>query len=104
NPTGRQNFLQTDASINHGNSGCPLENSLGQLMGINTQSADKRNEGETPERIAFAIAFQFATNNRDKVRLVVPCIPMHTWSWRSQWSPNTYDRCGAGGKMRGGGG
>jgi DegS peptidase. Serine peptidase. MEROPS family S01B len=34
NPTGRQNFLQTDASINHGNSGGALINSLGELMGI----------------------------------------------------------------------
>ena len=29
NPTGRQNFLQTDASINHGNSGGALANCIG---------------------------------------------------------------------------
>ncbi|ELV50609.1 periplasmic serine peptidase DegS, partial [Escherichia coli 99.1775] len=61
NPTGRQNFLQTDASINHGNSGGALVNSLGELMGINTLSFDKSNDGETPEGIGFAIPFQLAT-------------------------------------------
>ncbi len=63
NPTGRQNFLQTDASINHGNSGGALVNSLGELMGINTLSFDKSNDGETPEGIGFAIPFQLATKN-----------------------------------------
>ncbi len=43
NPTGRQNFLQTDASINHGN------------------------DGETPEGIGFAIPFQLATKIMDKL-------------------------------------
>ena len=67
NPTGRQNFLQTDASINHGNSGGALVNSLGELMGINTQSFDKSNDGETPEGIGFAIPFQLATKIMDKL-------------------------------------
>jgi serine protease DegS len=65
-PTGRQNFLQTDASINHGNSGGALVNSLGELMGINT-SFDKSNDGETPEGIGFAIPFQLATKIMDKL-------------------------------------
>ena len=65
NPTGCQNFLQTDASINHGNSGGALVNSLGELMGINTLSFDKSNDGETPEGIGFAIPFQLATKLLD---------------------------------------
>ena len=52
---GHQNFLQTDASINHGNSGGALVNTLGELVGINTLSLDKSNDGETPEGIGFAI-------------------------------------------------
>ena len=67
NPTGRQNFLQPDASINHGNSGGALVNSLGELMGINTLSFDKSNDGETPEGIGFAIPFQLATKIMDKL-------------------------------------
>ncbi|SCC44115.1 outer membrane-stress sensor serine endopeptidase DegS [Kosakonia oryziphila] len=67
NPSGRQNFLQTDASINHGNSGGALVNSLGELMGINTLSFDKSNDGGTPEGIGFAIPFQLATKIMDKL-------------------------------------
>ncbi|WP_313048829.1 outer membrane-stress sensor serine endopeptidase DegS [Atlantibacter subterraneus] len=67
NPSGRQSFLQTDASINHGNSGGALVNSLGELMGINTLSFDKSNDGETPEGIGFAIPTQLATKIMDKL-------------------------------------
>lgn len=67
NPTGRQNFLQTDASINHGNSGGALVNSLGEMMGINTLSFDKSNDGETPEGLGFAIPTQLATKIMDKL-------------------------------------
>mgnify|MGYP000880831978 CR=1 FL=1 len=67
NPTGRQNFLQTDASINHGNSGGALVNSLGELVGINTLSFDKSNDGETPEGLSFAIPVQLATKIMDKL-------------------------------------
>ncbi|MCU5773456.1 outer membrane-stress sensor serine endopeptidase DegS [Erwiniaceae bacterium BAC15a-03b] len=66
-PSGRQNFLQTDASINHGNSGGALINSLGELMGINTLSFDKSNDGETPEGIGFAIPTALASKIMDKL-------------------------------------
>ncbi len=66
-PSGRQNFLQTDASINQGNSGGALVNSLGELVGINTLSLDKSNDGETPEGIGFAIPTILATKVMDKL-------------------------------------
>jgi len=65
--SGRQNFLQTDASINQGNSGGALINSLGELMGINTLTFDKSNDGETPEGIGFAIPTALATKIMDKL-------------------------------------
>lgn len=39
--TGRQTFLQTDVSINRGNSRGALVNSVGELIGINTLTFDK---------------------------------------------------------------
>ncbi|SFN26880.1 serine protease DegS [Izhakiella capsodis] len=66
-PSRYQNFLQTDASINRGNSGGALINSLGELMGINTRSFDKSDNGETPEGIGFAIPTGLAVKIMDKL-------------------------------------
>jgi serine protease DegS len=65
--SGRQNFLQTDASINQGNSGGALVNTLGELMGINTLSFDKSSNGETPEGLGFAIPTALATKVMEKL-------------------------------------
>lgn len=66
-PDIRQRFLQTDASINKGNSGGALVNSLGELVGINTLSLDKSTNGETPEGIGFAIPTDMATKIMEKL-------------------------------------
>jgi serine protease Do len=51
-----QNYLQTDASINHGNSGGPLCNIRGQVIGMNT-AISTPNEGSIG--IGFAIPINF---------------------------------------------
>jgi 2-alkenal reductase len=50
-----QGLIQTDAAINNGNSGGPLINSLGQIIGINTLVVRNTNEGNVAEGLGFAI-------------------------------------------------
>jgi len=50
-----QGLIQTDAAINNGNSGGPLINSLGQVVGINTLVVRSTNEGNVAEGLGFAI-------------------------------------------------
>ncbi len=65
--TRRQNFLQTDASINQGNSGGALVNTQGELVGINTLTFDKSDFGITPEGLGFAIPTKLATTIMHKL-------------------------------------
>lgn len=66
-PYRRQNFIQTDASINYGNSGGALVNSLGELIGINTLSITKNNLTEISEGLGFAIPTALATKIMGKL-------------------------------------
>jgi 2-alkenal reductase len=50
-----QGLIQTDAAINNGNSGGPLINSLGQVIGINTLVVRSTNSGNVAEGLGFAI-------------------------------------------------
>ena len=61
---GYENFLQTDAAINHGNSGGALVNTNGQLIGINSQivSPSDGNIG-----IGFAIPSNMAKSVMDQL-------------------------------------
>ncbi|MCW9709584.1 outer membrane-stress sensor serine endopeptidase DegS [Avibacterium sp. 21-586] len=63
---GRQNFIQTDASINRGNSGGALINSLGELVGISTLSIGK-NANEIAEGLNFAIPIDLANDVMKKI-------------------------------------
>lgn len=48
-------LIQTDAAINNGNSGGPLLNSMGQVIGINTLVVRSTNGGNVAEGLGFAI-------------------------------------------------
>ena len=50
-----EDLIQTDAAINHGNSGGPLVNSLGQVVGITTSVIRTTQDGEPVEGIGFSI-------------------------------------------------
>jgi serine protease Do len=50
-----ENLIQTDAAINHGNSGGPLVNLAGQVIGINTLIVRDSGNGDVAEGLGFAI-------------------------------------------------
>ncbi|HUR18488.1 MAG TPA: trypsin-like peptidase domain-containing protein [Acidimicrobiales bacterium] len=60
-------LIQTDASISSGNSGGPLVNAVGQVIGINTAVAASRG-GRAAENIGFAIAIDEATPVVERLR------------------------------------
>ena len=60
-------LIQTDASISSGNSGGPLVNAAGQVIGINTAVASS-GRGSAAENIGFAIAIDQAMPVLDRLR------------------------------------
>lgn len=59
-----QEFIQTDAAINAGNSGGALINSLGEVVGINTRNIDPSSGGQN---IGFAIPIELARNVMNQI-------------------------------------
>lgn len=62
----RQDFLQTDAAINKGNSGGALVNSQGELVGINTASFQQATNTDT-YGISFAIPYSLTVKVMKKL-------------------------------------
>ena len=60
-------LIQTDASISSGNSGGPLVNAAGQVIGINTAVAAS-SQGTTAENIGFAISIDKAMTVVEQLR------------------------------------
>jgi 2-alkenal reductase len=50
-----EDLIQTDAAINHGNSGGPLVDLAGEVIGINTLIVRSTNSGDVAEGLGFAI-------------------------------------------------
>ena len=63
-----QDMIQTDASINQGNSGGPLVNALGEIIGINTfiMTGDTYNHGSIG--IGFAIPINMVKNIAEELK------------------------------------
>jgi serine protease DegS len=63
-----EDFIQTDAAINAGNSGGALINTLGELIGINTAVLGKNNSGDiSVEGISFAIPVNLARGVMEEI-------------------------------------
>jgi S1-C subfamily serine protease len=57
--------IQTDAAVNHGNSGGPLVNARGQVIGINSQI---RSTGGGGEGVGFAVPIDVVKRSLDQLR------------------------------------
>lgn len=63
----REDLIQTDAAINHGNSGGPLIDVNGQVIGINTLVVRSGSAGDQAEGLGFAIPSATVKQVSDKL-------------------------------------
>ncbi len=61
-------FLQTDAAINFGNSGGPLVNARGEVIGINTAITRNDYMGRMVEGIGFAIPINLVRGELEQLK------------------------------------
>ena len=60
-------LIQTDAAINHGNSGGPLLNLDGELIGINTLGVTSAGQGDVAQGLGFAIPSNTVKNIAQRI-------------------------------------
>jgi S1-C subfamily serine protease len=60
-------LIQTDAAINHGNSGGPLLNLDGELIGINTLGVTSAGQGDIAQGLGFAIPSNTVKNISQRI-------------------------------------
>jgi 2-alkenal reductase len=62
-----ENLIQTDAAINHGNSGGPLVSLAGDVIGVNTLVVRNSGNGDVAEGLGFAIPVNTAQAIADQI-------------------------------------
>ena len=73
--------IQTDAAINHGNSGGPLLDASGKVIGVNSQIAS---ESGGNEGVGFAIGVDTVKERHDRARRPASRSPTPTSASRSR--------------------
>ncbi len=81
-----EDFIQTDAAVNRGNSGGPLVDLDGRLVGLNTMIQTAGSEGNIG--ISFAIPINLAMNVAQSI--------IRDGSWRRPWIGIMMDEAGQG--------
>ena len=79
-----EDFIQTDAAINAGNSGGALVNARGELVGINTAVISTAGDQTMPEGLGFAIPVNLVRGVMQQLDRARPRDPRLSWASMSR--------------------
>jgi len=88
-------YIQTDAALNPGNSGGPLLNLRGEVVGMST-SVLRENDGEETEGIGFAIRSDTLRTRIELLKTSIYPAPTPTQTTRFWFSPTPTPRASSG--------